>query len=216
MKRQCTATSKRSGERCKRAPVEGGLVCATHGGSAGQVTRAAKERVALATAQRMAARAGVDVPPIDHLLDSLHAAAQQVAVWEVMVAAIDDKAEEESEDEGFLRGELGYQEVWRGENAEGGTDVIVMPRDRLMAVNSKGEAKVHPYVDELNRAHDRRAKYAKLCIDAGIAQMHLDLLESQVQQALTAFERTLDMLELSAKQKQEARKAYGGHLRSVA
>lgn len=164
----------------------------------------------------MAARAGVDKAPIDHLLDSLHASAQQVAVWQVMVAAIDEKAEEESEERGFLRGELGYEEVPRGENAEGGTDVIVTAKDRLMAVNAKGEAKVHPYVDELNRALERRAKFAKMCIDAGIAQMQLDLLESQVTQAMAAFEATLDELGLSAGQRQEARRSYGGHLRSVA
>lgn len=43
--RRCTATSTQSGERCKRAPILGGTVCATHGGSAPQVRDAAHRRL---------------------------------------------------------------------------------------------------------------------------------------------------------------------------
>lgn len=45
-KRQCTAKSKQSGERCKRPPIIGGMVCATHGGKAPQVQRTARGRLA--------------------------------------------------------------------------------------------------------------------------------------------------------------------------
>lgn len=41
---RCTARSKRSGERCKRAPVPGATVCAMHGGAAPQVQAAAERR----------------------------------------------------------------------------------------------------------------------------------------------------------------------------
>lgn len=44
-KRQCTAKSTRSGERCTKAPIKGGTVCATHGGSAPQVRRKAAIRL---------------------------------------------------------------------------------------------------------------------------------------------------------------------------
>lgn len=43
-RRRCTAKSKQSGERCKRAPVVGGSVCAMHGGKAPQVAAAAEQR----------------------------------------------------------------------------------------------------------------------------------------------------------------------------
>lgn len=49
-RRQCTARSKRSGERCKRAPVMGATVCAMHGGKAPQVAAAAEQRQAEARA----------------------------------------------------------------------------------------------------------------------------------------------------------------------
>lgn len=42
--RRCTATAKGSGQRCKRAAIPGGTVCAKHGGSAPQVRAKAQER----------------------------------------------------------------------------------------------------------------------------------------------------------------------------
>ena len=44
-KRQCTAKSTTSGERCTKAPIRGGTVCATHGGSAPQVRKKAALRL---------------------------------------------------------------------------------------------------------------------------------------------------------------------------
>jgi hypothetical protein len=188
-----------------------------HGGGAKQVKAAARRRVdqrrAVQAAQRMVDRAGVDVDPIEHLLDSLHLSAQLVLVWGTMVAAIDAKAEEETEDRGFLRGELGYDEV---ESEKGFTDVIVRPRDRMMAVDSRGEARVHPYVDEYQKAIERRAKFAKLCIDAGIAERQTRMVEQQVEMAHRVFEATLEDLGLEPGKRQEARRAYARHLRLVA
>jgi len=44
--RRCTATSSRSGKRCRLTPIAGGLVCRNHGGAAPQVQRKAAERLA--------------------------------------------------------------------------------------------------------------------------------------------------------------------------
>jgi hypothetical protein len=44
--RQCTASSKQSGERCRRAAIQGGFVCVTHGGGAPQVKLSATDRLA--------------------------------------------------------------------------------------------------------------------------------------------------------------------------
>lgn len=49
--RRCTARSKRSGERCKRAAIVGGTVCSAHGGKAPAVAAKALQRVAAAEAQ---------------------------------------------------------------------------------------------------------------------------------------------------------------------
>jgi hypothetical protein len=44
-RRQCTATSKQSGVRCKRRPIRGGFVCKIHGGGSPQVKQKAEERL---------------------------------------------------------------------------------------------------------------------------------------------------------------------------
>ncbi len=43
--RRCSATAKASGERCGRAPIPGGNVCAVHGGKAPQVVEMARMRL---------------------------------------------------------------------------------------------------------------------------------------------------------------------------
>jgi hypothetical protein len=45
-RRRCVATASSTGERCRKAPVLGATVCATHGGSVGRVKAAAARRVA--------------------------------------------------------------------------------------------------------------------------------------------------------------------------
>ena len=59
---RCTATSKRSGNQCKRAPINGGTVCAMHGGKAPQVEAKAAER--LAEQEVTKALAKLDIEPI--------------------------------------------------------------------------------------------------------------------------------------------------------
>lgn len=43
--RRCRAHSSRTGIQCKKIAIRGAVVCATHGGSSGQVKRAASERL---------------------------------------------------------------------------------------------------------------------------------------------------------------------------
>lgn len=44
-RRRCSAKSSQTGLPCKRAPIEGGAVCGTHGGRAPHVKRAARARL---------------------------------------------------------------------------------------------------------------------------------------------------------------------------
>ena len=211
---QCTAKSKRSGQQCGNHALKGATVCRMHGGKAPQVQAAAKVRAARIAAheeaQRMVARAGVDADPIEHLLESLHRAAALVEAWGVMVAAIDEMAERESDDRGHLRGELGYEEVPH----DHGTDVVVLPKDRMMAVNAKGEARVHPYMVEYQNALERRAKFAKLCIDAGIAERQVRIAEEQGQLIAQMIGGILD--DLKIERTPEVTRTVGRHLRLVA
>ena len=74
MTRRCTARSKRSGRRCRRAPILGGSVCASHGGRAPQVRAAADARL----------RALID-PAIDALARAL-----RTRDWPAVVRAARD------------------------------------------------------------------------------------------------------------------------------
>lgn len=193
--RRCKAKSKRSGSRCKKAALKGGKVCRTHGGVAPQTKAAAKRRqeeeAALAVASRMVARAGISSDPIAHLLDSLHLAAALVDVWGTMVAAIDDNAEDEAAAAERLRGELDYYEDTEDESPY---KLRVYSKDRMLTLNRHGEASVHPYVLRYEASIERRAKFAKLCIDAGIAERQVRIAERQGQliaQAITAIFKEL-------------------------
>jgi hypothetical protein len=66
---QCTATSKRSGERCKRLVI-GGKVCRIHGGAAPQVAEKRRDRIDLAEALADSPRRS----PWEVLADVLHSA----------------------------------------------------------------------------------------------------------------------------------------------
>lgn len=83
--RRCTAKSKQSGERCKRAAVVGATVCSMHGGKAPRVAAAAARRVAAATYGLP-----VDVAPLDALLGELYRSAGHVAWLGSVVAELDD------------------------------------------------------------------------------------------------------------------------------
>jgi hypothetical protein len=214
-KYRCKATSKSTGERCKRAASKGALVCVKHGAGAPQVKAAAQrrelERKAVEQAQRMVAKAGVDQGPIEHLLESLHHAAQLQQVWGTMVSELDDAAEEENKDS-RTRGELGYEEET---DEKSPYELIVVSKDRLLALDRHGQAGVHPFVAKYEEALERRAKLAKLCLDAGVAERQVQITETQVAVAHEAFEAGLASLKLTDAQKQEARRAYANRLRRV-
>src|SRR5437773_12382354 len=61
--KRCTATSKRTGQRCGLARIAGTTVCAKHGGAAPQVRAAAARRVAERKVRKAAMK--LDVGPQD-------------------------------------------------------------------------------------------------------------------------------------------------------
>ena len=87
---QCIATSRRSGQRCKRPALVGATVCSKHGGSAPQVKAAAARRVEAMKATAALARIGarVEGDPIVLLLDVIAYQAGLVAYWRGRVEQI--------------------------------------------------------------------------------------------------------------------------------
>lgn len=72
-RRQCTATSKQSGERCKRAPAPGQWVCVMHGAASAQARAAARLRLS-AAADAAVARLLDELDAAEHSRDRLRAA----------------------------------------------------------------------------------------------------------------------------------------------
>lgn len=159
----------------------------------------------------MLATAGVDMDPIEHLVESLRRAFALEKVWGAMVAELDELAELENADSAS-RGELGYS---LDSDRESKFDLQVYSSDRLLGLDRYGQASVHPYVKELNDALDRRARFAKMCLDAGVAEREVKLYEQQIEIAHGAFEAGMAALDLDEDQKQAARKAYADRLRSA-
>lgn len=94
---QCTATSKRSGNRCKRHTAPGATVCAMHGGSAPQVKAAARRRVAAAQVAQLAAKLVPergDVDPIGDPVGLLSVVAAEVDEWRDRLAKLANTADD--------------------------------------------------------------------------------------------------------------------------
>ena len=85
--RQCTGTSKQSGERCRRRPAKGQAVCVIHGGGSPQAQRAARARQLGAQARAAAVRGRPTRPNHERPLDALEALAAEALEAKDLLAA---------------------------------------------------------------------------------------------------------------------------------
>lgn len=151
---QCIATSRRSGERCKRPALVGATVCSKHGGSAPQVKAAAARRVEAMKASAALARIGqrVDADPQAHLLDVIAYQAGLVAYWRERVESLD----EDSLTWGTTKVKIGGD--------DGG---------------ETREAKPHVAYVLLDEAQGKLVRYCSEALKAGIAERQVRLAEQQ-------------------------------------
>lgn len=77
---KCVATSNRTGNRCAKWAIRGGLVCNTHGGSTGHVKAKAAERLIEAEAMAMVSR--MNIQAVENPLLELKLLAGRVLAWE--------------------------------------------------------------------------------------------------------------------------------------
>jgi hypothetical protein len=219
IKNQCTGTSRQTGNRCELAATKGLDKCRFHGGGGEKMkhigSRREAKRKALIQASRLVSLDGVDMDPIDHLLDSLYRASQLVNVYAIMCAEIDAGADEQLSDE-QTRGELGYEIVSEEEpNGRVIERFIVRSREKLMALNKHSEAQLHPFLVAYTEALRDRARFAKMAIDAGIAEMQTQLVERQVDMAQEALEAAIGEMALDKPARQKFVASYARNLREI-
>ena len=102
--RRCTAHSSRSGQPCRRWAINGGTVCATHGGRAPQVIAKAEQRL-----REM----------VDPMLSKLHALAMQTDNLKVASECVRDALDRAGV------GELVQAKVRASHQSKGSTDAKV-------------------------------------------------------------------------------------------
>jgi hypothetical protein len=166
-------------------------VCRMHGGNSPNALRGAGQRAvkarhlvikkrALEHASRMLAQEGAaeGVDPAAMLISTVAAWDALAHFWGELCAQLDLASDQTGE----LRGQLHYSE------ASDPLDVLtIATREQLLGLNRHGEAQIHPFVIEFKDALKERAKAAKMCLDAGIAERRVQLAEAQGQLVVTAI-----------------------------
>ena len=186
----------RGGGTCKNPPVTGATRCRMHGGASPQALRKAQERVALANAEREAARIGItrrDIHPAEALIELVQFTAGEVDYWRHVVSQVDDQD--------LVWGRTQHRD---GVGPEGPVDVTTR------------EAKPHIAYVMLERASDRLATYAAAALKAGVQERQIRLAEQQGAAVAVAIRSILDQLQLTPPQLELVPTIVPAALRSLA
>lgn len=221
-RRQCPATSKRTGEQCKRFLAPGQKVCKWHGGAAPQALAAAVRRAELQRLTGELARLGVplETDPGDALLAMVCEAAGNVAFLRGLVQRLRDPVTDPRP------GDAPELLVERDDEAQphGGS----LRRDRRLA-NDTGlvagtlygrtkpdtyEAAPHVLVAMYNAERDRLANIAALALRAGVDERRVRLAEADADRVFSAVNGALAAAGLTPTQQEAFRLALAAALRS--
>lgn len=214
------------GGTCGKYRVRGSKVCQTHGAGAPQVKRSAQQRAAqdaaMQMAQRMVQEVGQDKDPLVHLLECLYLSAALVKVWGRMVSDLDHAGETTLTGDGGDVELVGKQRGWAIRTFKNfGTEEKPIWRSELnhdpLLVPTRDGVKMHPFIAEYNEWIDKKAKYAKACVDAGVQKRMVDLATAQSSVWVEAFVAVIDSpaLELAPAARMEARRLLADKLREL-
>lgn len=175
-KAQCTAKSRRSGERCRKPPMKGGTVCAMHGGKTPVALAAAQRRLEERKAVLAVEAFGLprEVDPHTALLEELHRTAGAVQWLGAVVA------------------DLKQREVAWGQTRRktGGEDH-----------GTTYEAKPNAFYELWLRERKQLLEVSKTCIGVGIEERRVRIAEESGRQLASVVRAVLDRLQLSDEQR---------------
>lgn len=200
--KRCRAT-KLNGQQCGCKPITGSTVCRYHGGGTRHVKQAAARRIAIQNARDLVVRLGgsIDVDPLDALLEMVKEAAWNVAAYRI---ALD---------------ELGIHVSSADEHvAETGGTKVGHGVAIASSYDEKGKrdpAAPHILVAMYSSERDRLARYAKMCLDAGVDERRVRIVEAQAQQLGSVVEAAVRSLNPTPDQYREALQAAAKAMRQL-
>lgn len=162
--RACTAHSKQKKQGCGNPPADHQEVCKDHGATTKQAKRGAERRRAVSEAREELTRLGVPLG---------------VNEGEAMVAMVQEAA-----------GNVAvYRHLVQQLELDVGPDGIAShtsPEDYKTAP--------HPFVVAYDAERDKLVKWAKLCLDAGVAERRVRIAEQQAEQLAGVVREIVDGL----------------------
>jgi hypothetical protein len=186
--RRCTAHSTRTGEQCRHRPIVGGTVCATHGGKAPQVLRAAARRQ---EAQRIETRLAALVVSMEgQCVDDPH----------VIIRAM-------------LRRSQMVMQAYESMLVDDPECRLLVEVDYGKAGGIRREQ--HPVAALWDRERDRLSKLAVEAAKVGLAQRQVEIEEEQAREISTVVLEGLNNAGLSPEDLQRAKAAIASRMRML-
>jgi hypothetical protein len=221
---KCAAHNNR-GLPCGRPHINGGYVCASHGGRTGIAKRKAAERIAQAEADAAKIRAcktlgvrfdGLNISPTEALLEEVTWTYVHVQWLRTKVQELEDRASQDTvidSDDGdpvTIERPGGHALIWgqvEFKSKTGGDDWGKTTVDR---------AGPNAWYELYSRERDRLIKVCSEAIRAGIEERRVQLAEQQGALVAEAIRRILDDLNLSPEQLSQVASIVPRHLRAIA
>ncbi|MFI5729172.1 hypothetical protein ACIA49_03560 [Kribbella sp. NPDC051587] len=219
---QCTATSKATGNRCRRRVIGGG-VCIVHGGRAPRVAAKRQERIVTWESQTeitawSAMTGRPTVEPGSAVLAALHMSWLRLHVYSRLL----ERQMQSEPGVTFLRSAGTRPRVAQGyadaQPAPGGVQGLIghtYSADKQAGIFASGEA-IRALVTLEAQERDRVVRYAKVAHDMGIAEREVRLAERQGELLAEVINGVLAELNLTPDQMEKAPEAVQRHLRAAA
>jgi hypothetical protein len=205
-KRTCRAHLK-SGKMCRQWPLNGSVVCKTHGGSAPQAKAAAAKRVERHFVEGkigfLLKQQGIDMPkqhPLDGLLEVVRRSGGMMRLLEGMVGELGVDVDEEPQ-------------LWG--MREDGSPMFKMPKN-IYGRNHVGDGAPHVLVEMYHQWMMTYARACKLALDANIDERMVRQATLTSDLYFTAFRNSVQAAQLDPEQAKRFSVALAAELRKLA